>query len=147
MVLLRSVDRFQDLAELDTDTGQISWFSRPRNCGESLRIQGSIARLHNRVLCLYREEEMLHFRVDNKDIELTEETTIHLVSIDENYNRIIVFCDDVSLLDWAYQRPEIEPSLDCDLTPFVEEEQFDFCLFVYNVANDKSRRENIYAHV
>lgn len=108
-------------------------------------ICGHIAQLDGRIVCLYREAGQLHFRVNDIDCELTENTKVSLVRIREDANRFTVLRDGITLFTWTYQRPVIEPPLELDPTPFVEEEHFDFCLFVYNVVNDLGRRERIYA--
>jgi hypothetical protein len=145
MVLLQSMDKFDNLAELDTGTGQISYFSRRANPKAASRpIRGAIAQLHGRTLCLYREAGALHFRVDNEDFELTEKTHVELVRTQDDVNRITVLRNGVPLFTWTYQRPAIYPPLELDPTPFIEEEDFDFCLFVHNVVNDPSRRKRIY---
>lgn len=146
MVLLQSNDRFDSLAELDTSTGQISWFSRSADPARaSSPVHGHVGQMQGRILCLYRDEAgILHFRVDNVDLELTENTHVELERVRDDANRITILRNGILLFAWTYQRPVIEPSLEYDPTPFIEEEHFDFCLFVYNVANDPGRREIIY---
>jgi len=146
MVLMQSLDTFDDLAELDINTGRIRWFSRRANSAAVSRpIHGHIAQLHGRTLCFYRRGGVLHFRVDNKDFELTENTLVNLVRVDHDTNCIKVTREGTSLFSWTYRRPLVFPPLGLDPTPFIEEEDHDFCLFVYNVANDPGRRERIYA--
>lgn len=48
------------------------------------------------------------------------------------------------VLELEYRKPVIDPPLEHDPTPFVEEEHFDFGLFVRNVVSDRTRRERIY---
>ena len=145
MIYLQSVDYFDQLAELDTNTGQISLFLRhERPAALSQQIRGAFAQLQGRILCLYRQAGLLHFRVDNEDFELTENTEVKLEHVEDDFNRITVLRDGVSLFTWTYQSPIVYPSLEIDPTPFVEEEDFDFCLFVYKVAKDPARKENIY---
>jgi hypothetical protein len=86
----------------------------------------------------------LHFRVDDEDFELTEETSVRLVRENETTNTIMLFRREDLLFAWTYQRPLIDPPLKYDPTPFIEEEDFDFCLFVYNVANNPGRKARIY---
>jgi hypothetical protein len=145
MVLLQSMDVFDNLAELSTSTGQVSWLSKHAHPElTSHPVHGSIAQLHGRTLCLYRQEGVLHFRVDHEDFELTKETSIKLERVRDRVNSISVLRSGTPLFTWAYQRPTIDPPLELDPTPFVDEEDFDFCLFVHNVMNDPSRRERIY---
>jgi hypothetical protein len=145
MILMQSLDKFDDLADLDINTGYISWFSRRANPAVASRpIHGHIAQLHGRILCLYRRGGVLHFRVDGEDFELTKNTSVNLERVRHDTNRIIVTQEGTLLFSWTYQRRVVFPPLELDPTPFVEEEDFDFCLFVYNVANDPERRERIY---
>jgi len=146
MILLQSNDRFDDLAKLDTSTGRVSWFSRQvvDLTIASSPIRGHIAQLCGHTLCFYRKAKVLHFRVDDEDLELTEETQVELVRVRDAVNCITVLRNGVPLFTWTYHRPVIDPLLEYDPTPFIEEEQFDFCLFVYNVMNDPDRRERIY---
>jgi hypothetical protein len=48
------------------------------------------------------------------------------------------------LFSFEYNAPKLDIPLENDPTPFVEEEDFDFLLFVNNVLKDKARRERIY---
>ena len=43
-----------------------------------------------------------------------------------------------------YRRPDPDIAPEDDFTPFVEPEDFNFGLFISNVANDRSRRSQIY---
>lgn len=86
----------------------------------------------------------MHFRVDDEDFELTAETSVRLVRENETTNTIMLFRGEDLLFACTYQRPTIDPPLKYDPTPFVDEEDFDFCLFVYNVANDPGRKARIY---
>ena len=145
MIILQSTDRFDSISALDADTGRISWFSRSEDSTlPSGPVQGHIAELQQRTLCLYRREGSLHFRVDDEDFELTEETSVRLVRENEATNAIMLFRGEDLLFSWTYQRPAIDPPLKYDPIPFIEEEDFDFCLFVYNVANNPDRKERIY---
>ncbi len=144
MVLLQSMDNFDKFAELDTNAAQISYFSRHEKPAASHQIRGTFAQLHGRTLFLYRVAGLLHFRVDNDDFGLTENTEVRLERLHDDLNRVSVLRDGISLFTWIYRRPMIYPPLEIDPTPCIEEEHFDFCLFVYNVVNDAVRKESIY---
>jgi len=49
-----------------------------------------------------------------------------------------------TLLQLLYKRPDLNPPLELDPTPFVEEEQFDFGVFVQSIVNDPARGNRIY---
>jgi hypothetical protein len=110
VIILHSMDKFDSIAVLDADTGQISWFSRSRpSTLPSGPVRGHIAELQQRTLCLYRREGALHFRVDDEDFELTEGTTVRLVPVSETTNTIMLFRGEDLLFAWTYQRPTIDP--------------------------------------
>ena len=143
MVLLQSTDKFDDLAELEPTTGRLTWYSKHQTPALAFRpIRGHVARLDGHTLILYREATMLHLRIDDADFELTDDTYIELVR--GNLNVLTVIRRGVVLFSWTYKPPVIEPPLEMDPTPFVEEEHFDFGLFVYNVMRDACRRDRIY---
>jgi hypothetical protein len=145
-LLLQSKDRFDQVALLDTSTGQISWLQKSEVYTEPpLPIKGHIAQLRGRTLCLYREAGSLYFKVDSEVFELTEDTEVEFVHMENDLNRITIFRKGVVLFTWTYERPIIHPPLKYDITPFVKEEDFDFCLFVSNVVSSSERRDRIYA--
>jgi len=94
------------------------------------------------VLILYREADVLHLRLDDTDFELTDDTRIELSRGDVNV--LTAVRGGTVLFSLKYQPPVIEPPLEIDPTPFVEEEHFDFGLFVYNIMRDVDRRSRIY---
>lgn len=144
MIVLQSKDGFDDLAILNTVTGQVSWISKKSYSLALSDTHGSVARMHGHTLCLYRTSGVLHFRVDDQDIQLTEDTSVSLVALDDDTYRITVSRTEAVLFDWTYKRPLIWPPLEWDPT-FVREDDFDYCLFVWNVANDPGRRARIYS--
>lgn len=76
--------------------------------------------------------------------ELTEDTGVELKRVDGD--RVInISATGRSLFHWRYHPRAIDPPLSVDSNAFVEEEDFDFCLFVFHVANDRERRTTIYS--
>lgn len=148
MLLLESYDRFDDLVELDPTTGHMRWYSRHDNPDMAvLPICGAVSQLDGHMVFLYREADILHFRVDDTDIELTDDTRIELVR--SNMNILTVLRNDVPLLRLKY-KPYVADGTDkwrMYLNPFIKEEHFDFGLFVYNVVKDVDRRDRIYRSV
>jgi hypothetical protein len=145
MVLLESYDRFDDLVELEPTTGQVRWYSKRDNPNmATLPIQGAVSQLNGHMVFLYREADVLHFRVDDIDIELTEDTRIELIR--GNTNVLTMLRGDAPIFRLEY-KPYVADEIDkwrMYLNPFIEEEDFDFGLFVYNVLKDPRRRADIY---
>lgn len=57
--------------------------------------------------------------------------------------RVAIFAGSVSLLDAEYAPDRLTRNLANDLTAGVEEEHFDFGLFILNLSRDRGRRDRI----
>jgi hypothetical protein len=55
-----------------------------------------------------------------------------------------VLSDGRVILQLTYLPPVLDPPLSADLTPFVEEEDFDFGVLLSNLSQDRGRQERIY---
>ena len=140
MILLQSKDEFDSLAELDIPTGQLTWHSKQSSPDLARSpICGSISRAHGRITALYALDGNLHFWIDKEDVVLTDDVVVEFKRLQNGSNHIRLVRDETILLDWIYERPVIEPPLEIDTTAFVDEEDFDFGLFVFNVMNDIGR--------
>lgn len=141
MILLQSQDKFDEVAELDPASGKLRWLSKEQ--ARSPHIQGHVSRLGNKVACLYRSDDgTLHFRIDNQVFPLNPGTFVSHTK--GRPNTLSVIRGGTVLYKWVYTSPDIDPPLEFDPTPMVEEEDFDFGLFVSNVSRDPERREGIY---
>lgn len=145
MILLRSSDRYGEYAEIDTATGEIVWYPGQSGAVVGLgHIDGHIAVIDGYAVCLYRERGRLHLRIGAVDSEITDDTSAELAQ--GKVSVLTLSRHAVGCFRWMYKRPVVEPPLDIDPTPFVEEEDFDFGLFVRNVMANPERRQRIYRH-
>jgi hypothetical protein len=144
ILLLQSHDRYNDLVELDTSTGHLVRHYRrdDPDLGRSL-IQGHYCEMDGQMIFLYRQDDQLHLRINDSDMELGDDIQISFLKGVEK-NTLILQRGRDHLLEWTYSSPTISPDLDIDPTPFVEEEDHDFGLFVYNVLTNYSRKARIY---
>ncbi len=141
MILLLSKNRYDKLAFLDFETGDLEFRSRDNEFDPPINsIQGVFSKMGRHILCLYRYKDALYFRANEKNVELTAESKVLLENLCCRRRRLTVKQKGGKVCQITYFRPIslIPPSL--DPTPYVEEEDFDFGLFVYNVANDPERR-------
>jgi hypothetical protein len=81
---------------------------------------------------------VLHFRLDDLDFLLDDATVIDLEQGPQS--TLLVRRNRSVLHTWTYVAPVLDPPLHEDPTPFVEDEDFDFGLFVHNVTNSARRR-------
>lgn len=132
-----------EFAELDPQLGLVRWFTLPPDEAGRIQVQGHVARVGGSVLCLYRiSSGVLRFRLDDYDVLLDEATVIELERGETN--TIVVKQKESALFSWTYAAPDLNPPLDEDPTPFIEEEDFDFGVFLHNVTHDDDRRRRIY---
>lgn len=145
VIVLQCLERYDTLAVLDPEIGSISWSSRQGFVSECpASICGVASRLDGRILCFYRHGGALHFRSDDQDFELGHTDSTQYQAIERGLAEFSILREGQPLYSWAYRRPVIDPPLELDPTPFVEEEQFDVCLFVHNVLSSPERRRRIY---
>jgi hypothetical protein len=145
MILLESHDRFDELVELEPTTGQLRWYSKQDSPNMAARpIHGSFSQLDAHRVFLYRQTDVLHLRVDDTDVELTDDAHVELVRGDTNV--LTVVRSDVPILCLEY-KPYVADEIDrwrMYMSPFIEEEHFDFGLFVWEVTQNADRRSAIY---
>ncbi len=148
MILLQSMEKYDELIEFDPISGvkrKISKKVQPDYSGRA--IQGSFSELGDHLIFLFRIDDNLHLIIDNKEVTLPvyikvirfediSDGTISLKIIDNISNKVVS--------ELKYQKPNIYPPLNLDPTPFIDEEDFDYGLFLSNVLNDINRRNRIY---
>jgi hypothetical protein len=144
-ILLQSSDNYNDLARYNPETGEIVNLSRLSAPSTNLvPIVGPFSIVQGSLLMLYRHLGELHLRIDDDDFEIRDENQTVLTNIQDNVYEFVLLKDDTELYKWRYVLPAIDPPLSLDPTPFVEEEHFNFCLFVHNILTDPERRKRIY---
>jgi hypothetical protein len=138
-ILLQSKDRFVEVAELDPGSGT----ARFRTKRSADLPQGSYAQVNGTFCALYRRDGILMFRFGDAEFPLHEAVYSELLR-SEDVSTLRLHYHGRPLFELSYPRTAMSPPLDADLTPFVEEEDFAFPLFVHNVLSDPERRELIF---
>ena len=90
----------------------------------------------------------MHLLIDDKDIILTDSIKIIYDQKNSQGNislRIIDKIGNQVITELKYTKPKIIPPLEVDPTPFVEEEDYDYGLFLSNVVDDPDRKNRIYS--
>lgn len=140
-IFLQAWNRWKDAAELDMDSGHVAW--RSREGIPTGQFHGAAARLGDLDACLYRTGRELAFRVSEKVFALDSETVVELRR--GTVNLLLVVRKGSPVFTWTYPAPVMDPSLEVDPTACVEEEDFDFGLFVSNVSKDPARKARLFA--
>jgi hypothetical protein len=130
---LNSFDRWSDVGEFTPTNGELTVL--PRADAPPAEPHGAYTYLAGTLTVFYRVDDDLYLRHGNQTIALTGA----VASWQTGAGRARLQVDELVL---AYQ-PEPGP-VEGDVTSFVEDEDFDFGLFIANVLNDPGRRERIY---
>jgi hypothetical protein len=143
-MLLQSHKSFDTMADYDPATGTFVTFSRG---AEPARASGQKAGAFDSIggkrVLLFRLAGMLYFQVDSQRMRM-DHYTIELRSV--NGRQVLrVLSNGKVVLELTYDPPLLDPPLAEDPTPFVEDEDFDFGLFLSNLSRDRSRQSRMYA--
>jgi hypothetical protein len=154
-VLLQSAERARDFARFDPITGKMDFFSEDGAPREQLQADssGRFSFVEGALVVFYRDNGVLKLRIGDEEHVIDEETSSR---IDKGRNRLIASLrrsrrhnqflltqNGETVMTFNYQAPETS-NIPFDPTPFVEEEDFDFMLFIHHVLDDSPRRKDIW---
>lgn len=146
MLLLRSKQRFDEFAELDPATGRIvRRFTEVSKAPP--RVSGHYADLSGHTVALFRRrdgnlnlilgENLIYQLGDDLRVRREENSGMCALVVRNKGGVVAGYLE--------YELPVIDPPLEDDyVSSFVEEKDFDFGLFVQNIANNHARQERIY---
>lgn len=140
VLLLESKDNVGEFLRLDTETGDQRFIKKDDG---GLEVDGVFAEVEETLLMFYREGGDLFFQVEHERIDLNDavESILDRTSTDTLF---VLLQGEHVLLRFNYDHNALDGLIAEDDTAFIDAEDFDFCLFVYNVINDPSRRRRIF---
>ncbi len=140
MIWLQSNERYDTLAQYDPEQGVFSIKTKTES-GDQVteKTDGFFSVLSDVFVALYRSEHALFLCVGDQRIVLTDDLRIN-VSGGADQRQLIVKKHSTIITQLTYCLDE-EENLADDPTPFIEDEDFDFGLFVANVANNHKRKQ------
>lgn len=144
MILLQSKDVFEDILRINPLSGEM-WELKRSDSPELAEepINGTFANIGGKRLMFYRLEGGLRFSVDGEELAIDSDVGSSLES--QGGERIFrLMKGGRELLRFDYKIEDLEEMIPGDITPFIEEEDFDFCLFVHHVLNNPEKRNFIY---
>ena len=146
-MILQCQDEVDKLVDLNPDTGAYRFLSRKQHPElPSTWPSGAFSILNDTMLMLYRKDGVLYFRTGDRTVELADDITSSLTK--ENSRRVFQLIKNgkpeicVTYLPAVHDVP-----LSADPTPFIEEEDFDFLLFVHNILTTTGRRNRVYSEL
>jgi hypothetical protein len=142
-MILKRHTVFDTLADYDPATGTFVTFSRAREPGRaSSRVTGAFDFLGEKRVLLFWLAGVLYLQVEGQRMTMADHT-IELQTV--GGRRVLRVLSGTSVvLELTYDPPIIDPPLSEDPTPGVEEEHFDFGLFLANLSQDRGRQARVY---
>ena len=134
MVLLQSNDRFNEVAELSLDAGD--WRVTQRS-DESRPTDGFYSILGKTFCAVVRSGGKLLIRIGETQMELTEDVSIE-VSGPSSKRVLVVSREGIPCVRHEYSC--LKGHIEGDMTPFIEDEDFDFGLFLSNLSRNPRRQ-------
>jgi hypothetical protein len=137
-VIVQCFDEYGLVADFDAEHGVLRSKARP---GALLpgHVDGWYSNLAHTCVVFYRSENRLCLNVADEHFELDGCTVVTWRQIESGAQLTVT--DSARQMTLTYVSPGLD--LADDLTPFVESEDFDFGLFIANVAADRDRSERI----
>ncbi len=139
MLWLQSQMRFDEIAEFDADQMTLNKSSKS-NLGNAApsKYGGFFYEFHGGFLVLYHDVKKIYFVVDNRTYVLDDHTIVEVTG-NENNRKLEVLCDG-KVLYVTHYIPNYGDKIDDDPTPFIDDEDFDFGLFVSNISKNPDRK-------
>jgi hypothetical protein len=137
----QSQDRIDEVAEFNPATGDIRYLSnagRPEFSHETTR--GFYSTLDGHFLAVFVVDGMIRLRVDSADYSIDCETETRFLRA-ASRNSLLLIDRERVVFRLEYIPRVVQPPLEVDHTPFVEEEDHDFALFVHNLLCNPKRRK------
>ncbi len=138
MVWLQSKDRFSRVAKLDPPTGGLAIFERRDVKDLPKRLAGSFSQIDGHLLALYSLRGELRFLADGVDFPLGSGTSVEWTA--RGSHRTLRVRREGHLAKEVLYSVTTDEQFENDPTPFVEDEDFDFGLFVSRVSKCKKRQ-------
>lgn len=132
------------MGDFDPVAGRLTTFSRKAEPGRvPNQISGLFDHLGGRLVLLFRLDGVLYLQVESQRIPMAH----HAIELGSTKGRRVlrVLSGRRAVLELTYDPPIIDPPLSEDPTAFVEEEHFDFGLFLANLSRDQGRQARMFA--
>lgn len=140
MLLLQSKDLFDEMAYFDPLTREIRSFRRSDSEENiPMKTDGVFSWVDGHFMTLFRYAGKPMFFVDEYEIELTDDTIVD-VRGPFTSRTLTIKRSGSELLKLNYSLSQGKGTVPSDTTPFVEDEDFDFGLFVHNISRSVERK-------
>ncbi len=147
MIYLQSKEQFNQFAKLNIDTGEAQYENKSNLTeNEKIIFSGTFSEVDNEVVFFFRHDGQLFIKIKDETFliddntasswEIRKSNTIYAVFTISERGKVIY--------EKKYRPFPSEKVIKDDLTAFVDEEDYDFFVFINSVLNSKERRTDIY---
>jgi hypothetical protein len=139
-MFLQSVDSFDTIVRFNPEIGSRSNYSKATKPVLQKPITaGLCGEVDGHFLALYVRNANLYVLMDGKGVLVDDEVNAQFLETD-GLNTLLIQRHGSTALRLDYRPIEPDPPLSDDPTPFLEAEDFDFPLLLYNIISQPQRR-------
>jgi hypothetical protein len=136
MIWLQAKECYNCIAQFDPQNNV--FIKKSRDEIEPNTNDGSFEEMNEGIFMLYRFNGKIYFQVNDKIFLLDENTVIDVAG--ERPTKILKVLKN-EMIEYETKYTPTSFPIEGDLTPFIDEEDFDFGLFVSNISKNPKRKE------
>ena len=147
MIYLQSKKIFNQFAKLNIETGEAQYDNKNNLIeGEKISFSGTFSEVDTDTVFFFRHEGQLFLKIKDKTFLIHDHTTSNWEIMKSNaiYAVFSISEDGKVIYEKKYRPFASKEVIEDDLTAFVDEEDYDFFVFINNVLNSRERRKDIY---
>lgn len=147
MIYLQSKEEFNRFAKLNMETGEAQYEDKSGlEDSERIYFSGTFSEVDNGAVFFYRYDSQLFLKLKEKTFPITDNTASSWeIRKSDPIVAIFSISESGKLIYEKKYRPFASGNvIEGDMTAFVDEEDYDYLVFVNNVLNSKERRSDIY---
>lgn len=147
MIYLQSKEQFNQFAKLNIETGDIQYENKSNlSKGEKILFSGAFSEVDNEAVFFFRHDGQLFLKIKDKTFLIHDYTTSNWEMRKSNtiYAVFSISEGGKVIYEKKYKPFSSDNVIMDDLTAFVDEEDYDFYVFINSVLKSKERREEIY---
>jgi len=138
IIWLQSFDNYNVVCRYNYETKEIEKCSKSELMDKTIKFDGMFSEIGVNLFLMIKDRGSLIFIVNKNVINVTDDVLIEVTG--KPSDRILKILKNNKLLYEIHYSLDGEKIIDGDPTPFIEEEDFDFGLFMSNISSDKNRK-------
>jgi len=139
LMWLYSFDNFVEVYRYDYKTKVIVKFTKSDLVDKTIEFDGMLSKIGDNLFLLFKNNGSLIFIANENEILIDDDVLINVTG--KPSDRVLTILKKGKFLFEVHYSLVDDKSIEGDLTPFAEEEDFDFGLFVSNISMDKRRQK------